>query len=247
MREKAGQTLFLGGGLQFNQSLGNLSETDVGRAQRAIMGEAGYARYKEYGRTDGARAVVGDAALALNFSETPLTSGQANGLVQIVAQASPDFLQGKAVAADAINWDAVLQQASSLLSNPQLAVLQSLRDRQSAGTQLSNYEQAAAARQQNSSMRASRLYRSATFGLIGVGLAVAWHARLARRKADYAAGALSQLQATTESIASRGNATTSVGAPPRRIPSGRAAAVRRRLTPGGASSETAERSPMAAG
>jgi len=56
---------------------------------KALLGDAAYAQYSDYARTEPQRAVVGQLQQNLTFNDTPLTRPQAEAMVQILAETSP--------------------------------------------------------------------------------------------------------------------------------------------------------------
>jgi len=91
------------------------------------------------------RAVVDDVAGSLATSSSPLHPDQANQLTQILAHASASYTKGRTAILSPIDWDQALQQASSVLSPPQMASLNQVIAMRYAQDQLRTLVQTAAA------------------------------------------------------------------------------------------------------
>ncbi len=95
-------------------------------ALQSFLGPADYARLQEYGSTMAARDVVKAVASDVYFSESPLTSTQAEQLVRIIAKESPAGSGGSNP--DGANWERIVEQAGGILSPVQLAALKAESD-----------------------------------------------------------------------------------------------------------------------
>jgi len=91
-------------------------------AAATLLGPDGYGQLVDYERAMPMRGVVDDVAGSLATS-SPLSPEQANQLTQILAQASSSYTKGRTATLSPIDWDQALQQASSVLSPPQMASL----------------------------------------------------------------------------------------------------------------------------
>lgn len=105
-----------------------LSEEPLPPAQRderirAALGEEGFAAYRQFkeesARLGPARDEVASLAGDLCWTQEPLSTAQAEQLVQIVAQGSPDFQAGKRVNLLKLEWSEVSDQARRILTPAQ--------------------------------------------------------------------------------------------------------------------------------
>lgn len=96
-------------------------------AFRQVLGDAGFAAYRDYERASPARTVAGEVAKGALFSDTPLTGGQREQLVQLIARHSADYLQGGTIELGRVEWAAVLRDAASQLAPAHLEQLRSLQ------------------------------------------------------------------------------------------------------------------------
>jgi RNA polymerase sigma factor (sigma-70 family) len=97
---------------------------------RTLLGDAGFQDYQIYERTSAMRDLTGRIAMSLAASETPPNFQQLNRVQQILAENNAGFQKGGAASGNErdINWDAVIEQARSVLSPSQLGVLQAMRE-----------------------------------------------------------------------------------------------------------------------
>lgn len=91
--------------------------------QIALLGDAGYRQLLDFNRSAKALDLVNGAAQLAADPADAYTSTQAEQLMQIVANASPQYQQGGAVDTTSVDWDRVLAQAAPILSPPQLDAL----------------------------------------------------------------------------------------------------------------------------
>lgn len=142
--EEQGQAFFFGGDDDFvtlNQSLGDLTPEQVKAQTRALLGEAAYERFTEEKRIGDAVRLATEAATALNFLGTSMTPTQTQALEQIIIGASPDYRSGKSVKSSALEWDAIMAQARSLLSPDQMRAVAALKARETADQEEAAYQQ----------------------------------------------------------------------------------------------------------
>lgn len=71
------------------QKLMESARTDVNNSIKAVIGESGFAQFENYEKTMPQRNVVNQLQQRLSTSDTPLTSAQAEQLVQILANNTP--------------------------------------------------------------------------------------------------------------------------------------------------------------
>ena len=90
-------------------------------AMRGAFGEATVQTYQHYVDTIAGREVTRELSSALFYTDTPLTAVQADQLVEVVAANSRNGAGRVELAA--MNNDAILVQAQTILSAPQLAAL----------------------------------------------------------------------------------------------------------------------------
>jgi RNA polymerase sigma factor (sigma-70 family) len=113
-----------------------LSPDEVAARLQSLLGDDGFKAYKDFNRMGGATDLAQRLAGTLYTTDSPLSQFQAEQLVQILAQSSPDFQSGKGVwNSSQVGWDTALLNAQALLSAPQLDALRLLK-------QTSEYEEA---------------------------------------------------------------------------------------------------------
>lgn len=133
------------------------AEAQIDSSIRAVIGEAGLAQLQTYEQTLPQRALVSDLQQRLSYSDTPLTSAQAEQLIQILAnnpsnreraaggnaallglRADVSILTGGAVGRGGnarITSDAI-NQAQGVLAQPQVDALRKMRQQQQAQQQV---------------------------------------------------------------------------------------------------------------
>jgi hypothetical protein len=117
----------------------NLAERDfepgeLGRELRAVLGEAGFKAYQEFGRNDLIRGVNYELTSALYATSTPLTMAQADDVARIFSSAANDPRFGPNYTGmwDRLpmeRWDYVIQEASRTLAEPQVDAIRELAQR----------------------------------------------------------------------------------------------------------------------
>jgi len=118
------------------------ANAEIDNQIRAELGDAVFAQYQAYEQTQPQRALVDRVQQRLSYTSTPLSDQQAANLVTILAQASPTATDpanrnfGPRAGGSAPITDAVIAQAQTVLSAPQLTALQQLQREQEAQTQL---------------------------------------------------------------------------------------------------------------
>jgi len=113
-----------------------LSPDEVASQLQGLLGDAGYKAYQDFNRMGGAVDLTQKLAGSLYATDAPISQAQAAQLVQILAQSSPDYQNGKGLwDPSQVGWDRALANAQTVLSPPQLDALRALR-------QTSAYEQA---------------------------------------------------------------------------------------------------------
>jgi RNA polymerase sigma factor (sigma-70 family) len=110
-----------GNGMMLRPGTG-LSRAEVEQRTRELLGEAGYLQYQEAARLIPGRVFATALGRALYFTDTPLTGQQAQQFAEIVSQLDRDR-RGQT----GRDWDALLEQAKSVLSAPQLSAVHAMR------------------------------------------------------------------------------------------------------------------------
>jgi hypothetical protein len=94
---------------------------DYDEAQRALLGEAGYAEFQDYERTSSYRAVVSAVAGVAALERVPFSAEQADRLVAAIAENSDSYRHGGRPGPD-IDWEAVVDRARGMLSPAQFGI-----------------------------------------------------------------------------------------------------------------------------
>lgn len=101
-------------------TLRHQAEAEYRSAQQALLGEAGYQQLQDYERTSGIReTIAGLVGGAVVVARDPFTPAQAAQLVEALANTSAHYRQGGPVDGDEIDWDAIDEQARSILTASQ--------------------------------------------------------------------------------------------------------------------------------
>lgn len=139
------------------------SQAEVEAAIQSALGEAGFADYRQFEQTQVQRALAGQLAQRLSYTDSPLTDAQTEALIRILAETAPANASGPATTVAvrqginvggpagttavatsfAINsssaiTDAAIQRAAGLLTPTQLQALTSLQQQQQTEAQLIN-------------------------------------------------------------------------------------------------------------
>jgi hypothetical protein len=93
-------------------------------AQQALLGDAGYQQMQQFNRQQPVTGVVQNVAAQVALTSTPLSAAQADQLTQILANSSPQFMNGGVATPNTINWQTALGQAQAILNPVQFAALQ---------------------------------------------------------------------------------------------------------------------------
>lgn len=103
------------------------ADKELEAAQRELLGDDGFRQLTEYNRTSGLRQLVnGIAGGAVVVARDPLTSQQAEQLLQLMANASASYKRGGHAHAGEIDWNAVDAQARTFLSPAQFALFSTM-------------------------------------------------------------------------------------------------------------------------
>jgi hypothetical protein len=100
----------------------------------ALLGQTGYATYKQYNNDSAVLPVVGDLAAALDPSAT-LSVPQATQLITAFADSSQKDADGKAQK-NTLDWNQAMTRASAILAPNQLSVLGLLQQDAETGKQI---------------------------------------------------------------------------------------------------------------
>ncbi|HEX2854766.1 MAG TPA: hypothetical protein VHO24_16155 [Opitutaceae bacterium] len=105
------------------QALRKQQEESLRADLQAIVGQAGYEALEQFRRANGVRGFVDELATGMTFAGQPMTLDQQDQLVQTIAEASARFQKGGSAMPWDANWDAIMAQAPSFLSDAQVAAL----------------------------------------------------------------------------------------------------------------------------
>jgi len=97
---------------------------DLLAAEQALLGPDAYEAFHSATRAEALRGAVEQVAAMTQFSTTPMTGEQSQQLVQLMAQASGDYRDGKDASVNTVDWDTVMAQAPGFLTPTQVATLQ---------------------------------------------------------------------------------------------------------------------------
>ncbi|HVS54603.1 MAG TPA: hypothetical protein VHD62_19765 [Opitutaceae bacterium] len=92
----------------------NLKDEDL----RRVLGDEGFKSFEEARRLQPLQSAVSDISSMSVF--VPLTPEQSKQLLQVVASATPAYQTGGRVTPQSIDWEQVIAQSQSFLSEPQL-------------------------------------------------------------------------------------------------------------------------------
>ncbi|MBE2214258.1 MAG: hypothetical protein IAE82_10340 [Opitutaceae bacterium] len=81
-------------------------EADTEKALRPLLGDEGYALFQEHDRTAMLRLTVSSLAGAATVAGAPLSPAQSEALVQILAESTPGYAQGRRVKTSQVDWSA---------------------------------------------------------------------------------------------------------------------------------------------
>ena len=125
------------------------TQAEVDTNIKAALGDAGFAQYQQYQQTLPQRNAVTQLEQSLSYTSTPLTSAQAEQMVQILASNSPtasNAANNRATVAAGFGFggngpsspitNAAITQSATVLSSTQVAALQQLQQTQLAQQQL---------------------------------------------------------------------------------------------------------------
>lgn len=99
------------------------AEADYEAGLRELLGETGYAQLQDYERSSWMRQMVSAVAGVAVLEHAPISAGQADALVGLIAGASKRYRQGGSATDEDIDWDAVLVQAKSILTAEQFLIM----------------------------------------------------------------------------------------------------------------------------
>lgn len=107
---------------------GDLSPAEVQDQLKALIGDAGYTKFRQYSQDDLARGLTAQVADMASWSGPPLTREQGEALRQIVAR-------------HRLDWDvgAILQEGGTVLSQRQMDALKTVAEAQRAVIESNRY------------------------------------------------------------------------------------------------------------
>jgi hypothetical protein len=103
----------------------NKVNDDYQNALRSLLGAEGYAKFREYERTVEVRDTVCVFIGATTLAGRPLTPQQAEELVQVFANSSPDYQKGGSARRLSLDWAAGVENARAVVSQEQLKIIAS--------------------------------------------------------------------------------------------------------------------------
>jgi hypothetical protein len=125
------------------------TQAEVDTSIKTALGDAGFAQYQQYQQTLPQRNAVTQLEQSLSYTSTPLTSTQAEQMVQILASNSPastNTTNNRATVAAGFGFgangpsspitNAAITQSATVLSSTQVQALQQLQQTQQAQQQL---------------------------------------------------------------------------------------------------------------
>lgn len=119
------------------------AQAELSTEIKSTIGDAAYAQYQGFLQTQAQRNVVNLLQQSLAYSKTPLNSAQSDQLVQILAQTGPASGNSNPNSGSSTNANpramitgATIAQAQTVLSPPQMQMLQELQKEQQAAQQL---------------------------------------------------------------------------------------------------------------
>jgi hypothetical protein len=113
------------------QKLAVASQSESEAQIKELLGDAAYAQYQDYRRTEPQRSTVAQLQQNLGYTDTPLTLTQSTQLTRILAETNP----GKSQPGTFISEEAIAR-ATPVLSQPQVEALQELRKQQQAAAEM---------------------------------------------------------------------------------------------------------------
>jgi hypothetical protein len=100
-----------------------MQAADLQAAELTVLGQQAYEAFDAVFRQESIRGTVEQVSTMTVFSDHPITGGQSGQLVQLMAQSSTDYANGKEATATTVDWSAVLAGASTFLAPSQVASL----------------------------------------------------------------------------------------------------------------------------
>jgi hypothetical protein len=96
-------------------------------AVQNLIGPQGVQQMNDYDRLYDARDLAKQVAAGTYFGTDPLTSAQADQLIQILVESDLGATSGGSAEVQNLDWDSALTQAAAVLPAPQVAALRTLR------------------------------------------------------------------------------------------------------------------------
>ena len=91
---------------------------------KSLLGDTAFQQYQQVSRMQGVASIAFQAASSVSLTETPLLPAQADQLLQIMANACPQYQSGGVPTPNTVNWPAALAQAQGILTPVQYQALQ---------------------------------------------------------------------------------------------------------------------------
>ena len=101
-----------------------MTASQVVQGVRELLGEEGFRKYIEFDRTASAQVFTEKIGSVLCFTGAPLTAGQADELMKILASSQ---VTRSAAKPRRFDWDTITAKAQGILSPPQLTALAGMR------------------------------------------------------------------------------------------------------------------------
>lgn len=105
------------------------SSTEYNERVRALIGDEGMRKLSEYGRSEPGRDLASKVAGELWGTDTPLTSQQADRLVEVLTEQRTWRAAMPGSRSPGYDWNAILAQTSGFLTETQLGVLKGMQAR----------------------------------------------------------------------------------------------------------------------
>lgn len=116
-------------------------QSDIDKQIRTTIGDTDFEQYQNFQATAGQRSVVNQLQQSLSYTDSPLTSTQADQMTQILATTGPqkpsaDGTPSPNAKNNSRVTDATVAQAQAVLATKQVEALQEIQQQQRAGEQL---------------------------------------------------------------------------------------------------------------
>ena len=99
------------------------ADADYDAALRDLLGDSGYQRFQDYGRTAWIRGMVSAMAGVAVVERAPFSAQQVDAVVQVIANANESYGRGGYPLPRDVDWGAVEIQVRGILSDEQFRIL----------------------------------------------------------------------------------------------------------------------------